>query len=143
MNPSVAHQMPESTEGLSTAEAQERLLHFGPNEISEHKRSVWLALLGKFWAPVPWMLEATVILELVLGKPFEAGIIGALLVFNAVLSLFQEERASTALELLRRRLAVNARVLRDGAWRTIPARELVPGDFVHLRMGDLVPPTCG
>ena len=139
MNPSVAHQMPESTEGLSTAEAQERLLHFGPNEISEHKRSVWLALLGKFWAPVPWMLEATVILELVLGKPFEAGIIGALLVFNAVLSLFQEERASTALELLRRRLAVNARALRDGAWRTIPARELVPGDFVHLRMGDLVP----
>ena len=85
------------------------------------------------------MLEATIVLELALGKLVEGIVIAVLLVLNASLSLFQESRARSALELLRKRLAVRARVMRDGVWGLIPAEELVPGDFVHLQMGDLVP----
>jgi H+-transporting ATPase len=85
------------------------------------------------------MLETTIVLELALGKGLEAAVIAVLLVFNASLSLFQESRARSALELLQKRLSVRARVLRDGAWSMISAEQLVPGDFIHLQMGDLVP----
>jgi H+-transporting ATPase len=125
--------------GLTTLQARERLREYGPNRVAAEKTHFIRALLGKFWAPVPWMLEATVVLELVLGKIPEAAIIAGLLVFNASLSLLQETRARNALALLRERLSVEARALRDGTWRTIPAEEIVPDDFVHLRMGDLVP----
>ena len=129
----------ESSRGLSSAEAAERLDKFGPNALPEKRRHPLLAFLVKFWGPVPWMLEVAVILELVLHKTPEAIIIAALLIFNAILSLFQESRAQNALALLRRRLEVQARVMRDGEWRTVAARELVPGDLIHIRMGDLVP----
>jgi H+-transporting ATPase len=129
--------------GLSSEEARRRLLECGPNAVTEKKRHLIVALIGKFWAPVPWMLEVTVVLELALGKSVEAAVIAVLLVFNASLSLFQETRARGALELLQRRLAVRARVLRDGVWGLIPAEQLVPGDFVHLQMGDLVPADVG
>jgi H+-transporting ATPase len=125
--------------GLTSAEARARLERFGPNAVAEPKTNPLLALLAKFWAPVPWMLEATVALELAMGKPVEAIVIGALLVFNAMLSLTQEGRARGALEMLRQRLQINARVMRDGRWGQVPAEELVPGDFVYLRMGDLAP----
>ena len=95
--------------------------------------------MKKLWAPVPWMLEATVVLELVLGKRVEAGVIGLLLLMNALLSLMQERKAEGALALLRKRLPVKARVRRDGEWKLIDAREVVPGDGLYLRMGDLVP----
>jgi H+-transporting ATPase len=85
------------------------------------------------------MLEASVILELILGKYIEAGIIGALIFFNAVMSTIQENRAQNALALLKKRLTVTSRVLRDGTWKMIPSTDLVPGDTVYLRMGDLVP----
>lgn len=127
------------TRGLSTQAARRRLLEYGANAVTEEKPHLILALLHKFWAPVPWMLEATIALELLLGKFLEGTVIGALLVLNALLSLFQETRAHSALELLQKRLAVQAGVLRDGVWNLIRAEELVPGDFVHLRMGDLVP----
>jgi H+-transporting ATPase len=129
----------KQSKGLTTEQARERLARFGPNAVAEERPSFILALLGKFWAPVPWMLEATVALELILAKNAEAAIIAALLVFNAIVSLLQENRAQGALLLLRKRLAVRTRVLRDGAWRLLAAEELVPGDYVHLRMGDLVP----
>jgi H+-transporting ATPase len=125
--------------GLTSAEARARLERFGPNAVAERKTNPLLAILAKFWAPVPWMLEATVALELAMGKPVEAIVIGALLVFNAMLSLTQEGRARGALEMLRQRLQINARVMRDGRWGQVPAEELVPGDFVYLRMGDLAP----
>ncbi len=96
-------------------------------------------LAGKLWAPVLWMLEATIALELALGKWLDAGIVAAVLVLNAALGLVQEGRAQAALAVLRRRLAVNARVCRDGAWGLRPAAELVPGDMAHVRAGDLVP----
>ena len=94
--------------------------------------------LEKFWAPVPWMLEAAVLLELVLGKYVEAAIIAALLVFNAVLGLFQESRAQATLAALKSRLALNASVRRDGMWKIAPAAELVPGDIVKLSLGAVV-----
>jgi H+-transporting ATPase len=94
--------------------------------------------LEKFWAPVPWMLEAAIVLQVALGKYVEAAIIAALLVFNAALGLFQESRAQATLAALKSRLALNASVRRDSAWKTIPAIELVPGDVVKLSLGAVV-----
>ncbi len=94
--------------------------------------------LEKFWAPVPWMLEAAIVLELALGKYVEAAIIAALLVFNAALGLFQESRAQATLAALKSRLALNASVRRDGVWKIVPAVELVPGDVVKLSLGAVV-----
>ena len=94
--------------------------------------------LEKFWAPVPWMLEAAIVLELVLGKYVEAAIIALLLVFNAALGLFQESRAQATLAALKSRLALTASVKRDGVWKTVPAAELVPGDLVKLSLGGVV-----
>ncbi len=128
-----------ASSGLSSAEAQRRLLQYGPNTVAEERPHTWRAFLRKFWSPVPWMLEATIALQLVLGKTDEAAIIAALLLFNAILSFVQENRANNALTLLKRRLAIQARVLRDQTWQQVAAQELVPGDVVHLRMGDLAP----
>jgi H+-transporting ATPase len=125
--------------GLTSTEATRRLQQYGPNEAAEERHHPGRALLGKLWAPMPWMLEVTIALQLLLGRHVEATVIAALLVFNAVLGFLQENRASNALTLLRRRLTVQARVLRDGRWQLLPARELVPGDVIHLRMGDLTP----
>ena len=130
---------PTKLPGLTSREAAERLKQCGPNAIPEQKPHPWQAFVRKFWAPVPWMLEVTIVLELVLGRMAEAAIIGALLVFNAVLSFAQEGRAEKALDLLRNRLTVRARVFRDGDWKLVAASELVPGDLIHIRMGDLVP----
>jgi H+-transporting ATPase len=125
--------------GLTQSEAQKLLQQLGPNAIPEQKIRSWLVFLQKLWSPIPWMLEASVILELILGKYIEASIIGALVFFNALMSTLQESRAQNALALLRKRLTVTARVMRDGNWQMIPNVELVPGDVVYLRMGDLVP----
>jgi H+-transporting ATPase len=94
--------------------------------------------LAKFWAPVPWLLEASVVLELVLHKYYEAAVIAALLVFNAALAYFQEARAQSTLAALKSRLALNASVQRDGQWKTVPAAELVCGDLVKLSLGGVV-----
>jgi H+-transporting ATPase len=94
--------------------------------------------IEKFWAPVPWMLEAAIVLELVLGKYVEASIIALLLVFNAALGLFQESRAQATLAALKSRLALTASVKRDGAWRIVPATDLAPGDLVKLSLGGVV-----
>jgi H+-transporting ATPase len=133
--------MPETSAlpGLTSAEARQRLLQYGPNMVAEDRPHPWLLLLHKFWAPVPWMLEATIVLQFALGKSSEAVIIAVLLVFNAVLGFAQEHRANNALALLRQRLAIQVRVLRDRVWQLTAAQELVPGDVVHLRMGDLAP----
>ena len=125
--------------GLSEAEAQRRLQQYGPNAIIEKRQRTWWLFLRKFWDPVPWMLEITWILEMILGKWVEAAIIAALLIFNAVLGFRQEHKAQTALDALRKRLHITARVFRDGRWHSIPARDLVPGDLAHVRVGDIVP----
>jgi H+-transporting ATPase len=125
--------------GLSSDEAARRLREFGPNAVSEPKRHPVLAFLGKFWAPVPWLLEVTVVLELLLHKRTEAVIIGILLLFNASLSLFQEQKTQNALAALRKRLPVRTRVLRDEQWQLTDVQEVVRGDVVHVRVGDFVP----
>jgi H+-transporting ATPase len=125
--------------GLSTQQVQERPRQYGPNAVPEERPHPLLLLLRKFWSPVPWMLEVTLLLELALGRYTQAVIIAILLVLNAVLSFVQESRASNALSLLRQRLAIQVRVLRDGRWQLTLAQDLVPGDLVHVRMGDLTP----
>jgi H+-transporting ATPase len=126
-------------EGLTSDAARARLRQYGPNVIPEATARPWPALLGKFWAPIPWMLEFAIGLEVLLGHRLEALVFTILLVFNAILGFLQEDRAQHALALLRRRLTVRARVRRDGRWTAVSAQELVPGDVVRLRVGDLVP----
>jgi H+-transporting ATPase len=124
--------------GLTSDEGRRRLQKFGPNAMPDTSVHPFRMALEKFWAPVPWMLEAAIVLEFVLGKYAEAAIIAALLVFNAALGLFQESRAQATLAALKSRLALNASVRRDGAWKTMPATELVPGDLVKLSLGAVV-----
>ena len=124
--------------GLTSDEARRRLEKFGPNAMPDTALQPLRMALEKFWAPVPWMLEAAIVLELVLGKYVEAWIIAGLLVFNAALGLFQESRAQATLAALKSRLALNASVRRDGAWKTMPAAGLVPGDVVRLSLGAVV-----
>jgi H+-transporting ATPase len=124
--------------GLTDEEARHRLEKFGSNAMPDTALQPLRMALEKFWAPVPWMLEAAIALELVLGKYIEAAIIAALLIFNAALGLFQESRAQATLAALKSRLALNASVRRDGVWKTIPAAELVPGDVVKLSLGAVV-----
>jgi H+-transporting ATPase len=124
--------------GLTSDEARRRLEKFGPNAMPDTSVHPLRMAFAKFWAPVPWMLEAAIVLELVLGKYVEAAIIAGLLGFNAALGLFQESRAQATLAALRSRLALTASVRRDGAWKTLPAAELVPGDVVKLSLGGVV-----
>jgi H+-transporting ATPase len=125
--------------GLSAEVAERLLAKYGFNEVAEPKRNPALALLSHFWAPVPWMLEAAVVLQVLIGEYLEAGVIAGLLVFNAVLSFVQGARAEAALAALKSRLALTASVRRDGAWVVLPAREIVPGDLVKLSLGAIVP----
>jgi H+-transporting ATPase len=125
--------------GLSSDEARTLLRQFGPNAIPEAPAHRWLDFLKRFWAPIPWLLEASIILQLCIGENVEAAVISGLLVVNAALSFVQEGRAQKALALLRSQLRVQARVRRDGNWLTLPAEELVPGDLIHLRQGSIVP----
>jgi H+-transporting ATPase len=125
--------------GLTSDEARRRLETFGPNATPDTTAQPLRRALSKLWAPVPWMLEAAIVLQVALGKYVEAAIIAGLLVFNAALGLFQEGRAQATLAALKSRLALSASVRRDGAWKTVPAAELVPGDVVKLSLGSVVP----
>lgn len=125
--------------GLSETAARVRLGQTGFNEIREEAPSALRGVLKRLWGPIAWMLEAALVLELVLGKVTEPAMIAAWLLFSAVIGAIQEQRAQKVLDLLRGRLRVSARVQRDGQWRVIPARELVPGDQIRVGPGDLVP----
>ena len=124
--------------GLSSEEARRRLQAVGPNAMPDTSAHPLRRALGKFWAPVPWMLEAAILLQLVLGDYAEAALIAGLLVFNTALGFFQEGRAQATLAALKSRLAMSASVLRGGSWATVPAVELVPGDMVKLSLGAVV-----
>jgi H+-transporting ATPase len=125
--------------GLTGAEAQERLRRYGYNEIQEKAEPLWHRIFRRFWGPIPWMIEAAALLSAVVRKWEDFGIILVLLLVNAGLDFFQERRALNALKALKQRLANEVVVLRDGTFRTIGARELVPGDIVKLRLGNIVP----
>ena len=129
---------PTDTAGLSGDEARHRLQRLGPNAMPDTSAHLLRDALGKFWAPVPWMLEAVIVIELGLHDYIEAIVIAILLVFNAALSFFQESHAQATLTALKSRLALTAAVRRDGIWKVVPAAELVDGDIVKLSLGGIV-----
>ncbi|MFA6217989.1 MAG: plasma-membrane proton-efflux P-type ATPase [Candidatus Omnitrophota bacterium] len=126
-------------DGLSQAEAQKRLTQYGPNEIEEKKINPFLKFLTYFWGPIPWMIEVAVILSGVVRHWPDFFIILLLLVANAVVGFWEEHQAENAIAALKAKLAINARVKRDGKWITAPASELTPGDVIRVRLGDIVP----
>ena len=128
-----------SPDGLSQAEAQKRLAQYGPNEIKEEKTNAFLKFLTYFWGPIPWMIEAAVILSGIVRHWLDFFIILLLLCSNAVVGFWEEHQAGNAIAALKAKLAINAKVKRDGKWDTPKASELVPGDVIRLRLGDIVP----
>ena len=128
-----------SKKGLSASEAKERLQEYGYNEISEKKVSPLIKFLSYFWGPIPWMIEVAAGLSALIGHWADFWVIFTLLLFNSVIGFWQEHKADNAIELLKQKLALKTRVLRDGKWLEMPARELVPGDVVRVRLGDIVP----
>ncbi|MGE5288879.1 MAG: plasma-membrane proton-efflux P-type ATPase [Micromonosporaceae bacterium] len=135
--PAVLTELEATPRGLSGEQARVRLERFGPNEIAEKRRSALLVLAGYFWAPIPWMIEVALVLSLVARHWTDAAVIGVLLVMNVAVAFAEEHQAANAIAALKRRLAVSARVLRDGAWTTVPVAELVPGDVIRVRLGDV------
>jgi H+-transporting ATPase len=132
-------QLGSSPDGLSQTEAQKRLTQYGPNEIEEKKTNPFLKFFAYLWGPIPWMLEAAVILSAVARHWPDFFIILLLLVANAVIGFWEEREAGNAIAALKAKLAIKARVRRDGKWSTPEARELVPGDVIRVRLGDIVP----
>jgi H+-transporting ATPase len=128
-----------SPDGLTQAEAAKRLIQYGPNEIEEKKTNMFLKFLTYFWGPIPWMIEAAVILSAVARHWPDFFIILLLLIANALVGFWEEREAGNAIEALKAKLAVKARVKRDGKWINPAARELVPGDVIRLRLGDIIP----
>src|ERR1700722_15817160 len=124
--------------GLTNDEATVRLKTDGPKAMPDVSVRPLINLLSKFLAPIPWLLEASLILELGLHKYVEAAIMAGLLIFNATLAFVQEGRAQATLKALRSRLALNASVFRGGVWETVPATRLVRGDLVKLSLGAVV-----
>ena len=137
-NPTAPPVQKTAPSGLTSDVASGRLQKDGPNAMPDTSAHPFRDALAKFWAPVPWLLEASIVLQVVLHKYLEALIIAGLLVFNAALAYFQEGRAQATLKALKSRLAMNASVLRDGAWKTVQATELVRGDLVKLSLGGVV-----
>lgn len=125
--------------GLESAEVEKRLKQYRYNEVPEQKTNPAATFAKKFWGITPWMLEAIIILSWILQRYSDFYIVTALLFLNSVIGFAQEQKASDAVDALKKRLQVNAKVLRDNQWGTVPARELVPGDIVRLRSGDFVP----
>lgn len=125
--------------GLSSEEAKKRLQKYGPNEIPEYKEPLWHRIFRRFWGPIPWMIEVAAILSAIVHHWEDFTIIMILLFVNAGLDFYQEHKALNALEVLKKKLAKKAIVLRDGKWIEIDAKEIVPGDIVKIKIGDIIP----
>jgi H+-transporting ATPase len=132
-------QLGASPDGLSQAAAQRRLEQYGYNELTEETVNPLLKFLSYFWGPIPWMIEAAAILSGIVQHWADLGIILALLIVNAIVGFWEEYQAGNTIDALKAKLAPKARVKRDGQWSTIQARELVPGDVIRVRIGDIVP----
>ncbi len=126
-------------DGLTSDEAAKRLTHYGPNEIAQKTANPFLKFLSYFWGPIPWMIEAAVVLSAVVRHWLDFGVILLLLCTNAVVGFWEEHQAGNAIAALKSQLAANARVRRDGRWEEPSVADLVPGDVVRLRLGDIVP----
>jgi len=129
----------DQKKGLSSEEAEERLKKYGPNELEEKKVSNLKKLLSYFWGPIPWMIEITAILSASLSKWPDFTVILLMLFINGILGFFQEYKAGNAIEALKKKLALKARVLRDGKWQDILSKDLVPGDIVSIKLGNILP----
>jgi H+-transporting ATPase len=125
--------------GLSSEEVEKTRQLYGTNDIPEKKVNPLTKFLGYFWGPIPWMIEAAAVLSIVIQHWEDFAIIFTMLLVNAVVGFWQEHKADNAIALLKKRLAPKARVLRDGKWQEIAAKDLVPGDVVRVRLGDIVP----
>jgi H+-transporting ATPase len=137
--PELEKKLGSSPDGLTQIEAQKRLIQYGPNELEEKKTNPFLKFLSYFWGPIPWMIEAAVILSAVDQHWPDFFIIFTLLLANAIVGFWEEHQAGNAIEALKAKLAIKAQVKRDGKWNNPAASELVPGDVIHLRLGDIVP----
>jgi H+-transporting ATPase len=132
-------ELSSSENGLSSSEAKDRLEKFGSNEISEKKVNPIKKFLGYFWGPIPWMIEIAAVLSAIIQHWEDFWIIFVLLLLNASVGFWQEHKAENAIELLKKKLALKAKVLRDGKWQEIPSKDLVPGDVVRVRLGEIIP----
>ncbi|GAB6073383.1 plasma-membrane proton-efflux P-type ATPase [Nautilia lithotrophica] len=125
--------------GLNSEEAQKRLKKYGYNELPEYKEPLWHRIFRRFWGPIPWMIEVAAILSAAVHRWEDFTIIMIMLFTNAFLDFYQEHKALNAIEVLKSKLARKATVLRDGEWKEIPAKELVPGDIIKIKIGDIIP----
>ena len=137
--PASAPPKPDLKKGLGREEVQRRRGRYGPNALESKRKNPLLKLLQFFWGPIPWMIEAAGILSGVVRHWEDLVIISVMLVLNAVVGFLEEHKADNAIEALKQRLAPKARVLREGSWQEIDAAELVPGDVVLVRLGNIVP----
>lgn len=136
---SVLQQLSSSSQGLTSVEVTARLAHHGLNIIEEKKENLFHKVFKYFWGPIPWMIEIAAILSLIVKHLPDFIFITILLLFNALVAFFQEFQAGNAIEALKKKLAIKSRALRDGKWQEINAEELVPGDVIRIRLGDIVP----
>jgi len=126
-------------EGLSSEEAKERLEYFGRNEIDEKEEALWHQIFRRFWGPIPWMIEIAALLSALVQRWEDFIIISIMLLVNVGLDFFQEHKALSALKVLKQQLVLEVRVLRDGKYQLIPAKDLVIGDIIRMRIGDVIP----
>ncbi|MBN1914539.1 MAG: plasma-membrane proton-efflux P-type ATPase [Parachlamydiales bacterium] len=125
--------------GLSSSEAQSRLATYGENTLEIKKESLFRKFFSYFWGPIPWMIEIAAFLSALLEKWPDFIVILAMLIINGILGFFQEYKAGNAIEALRKKLALRSRVLRDGTWKEIEAKNLVPGDIIQIKLGNIIP----
>ena len=135
----LTHFETSSDTGLTNEDAARRLKKWGPNALPEHKRSMLLKFLSFFWGPIPWMIEIATILSFVVQDWDDFWIILILLIFNAVIGFWQDYKADKSISILKQKLALKANAKRNGQWIPLEARDLVPGDIVHVKLGNIVP----
>lgn len=129
----------DSVKGLNQGEVESNHKKYGYNEVAENKSNILIKFLSRFWGLSPWMLESIIILSWFLHRYSDVYIVLGMLLFNAIIGFVQENNAANAVEALRKKLQINVKLLRDGIWKILPARELVPGDIIRIRIGDFVP----
>jgi len=125
--------------GLSDEDAARRLADYGPNALEEKHKSSTMRFLAFFWGPIPWMIETAAILSAVVQHWADFAIILIMLIINAGVGFWEEFKANNAIAALKKKLALTANVLRNGEWRSVEARELVPGDVILVRIGNIIP----
>lgn len=131
--------MQQNLNGLTTQEANKRLQQYGKNKLKEEKKSFWQRLFKMFWGPIPWMIELAAILSFILERWPDFILITTLLIVNAALEIFQNYKADNAMDALKNSLALKAHVKRDGRWQDVLAEDLVPGDIVSVKLGNVIP----